>query len=168
MTVTPITQPIRSQTKQRLYDLIKATAPTDSGNQPVQVSYGWPGNQMEKNCIWIGHVSGPKFINSLRAGRKHVRDEFDIDIWVVCATPKKDDATAESLCEMLTNLVCDVLAGTADPTTGGPHLRVGGTPLLGLEGGATISDQDGPNAEPTDEGSVAIAKLVVSCKTRLD
>ena len=153
----PATIPVRSSVKARLVTLLKAAGPLRADGQPVQVAYGWPARDLEHECIWIGAVRGAVEIDGLKSGRKRVRDTFDVDVWIVAATPGQlDPQAAEERCEELAGYVRDALADD-------PHLDA----LEGLTGGARVSQIDGPDAEPTDEGSTAIARVQVTCQTTL-
>ncbi len=157
--MAPTTPSIRTAVKARLVELIAADVPDDNArDRRVQVSHGWPGRDMRHECIWVGNVTGTVEVPSMKAGRKRVHDNFDVDVWVVAGFPgQHDPAAAETRCEELTAYVRDQVADD-------PHL--GGLP--GLTGGAKVTLIEGPDSEPTDEGAVAIARVVVSCRTSLE
>jgi hypothetical protein len=152
------TNPIRSATKKRLKELIAAKNILRVDGDPVQVSHGWPGEAMENESIWVGAVEGELLVPTMRAGRKRRQDEFTVDVWVLAGIPGNGTAEeAEERCELLVYAVDDVIAD--DPHLGG---------LDGLRGGAYVSSIEGPDAEPTDEGWLGVARVRVTCRTSLE
>jgi hypothetical protein len=159
--MAPTTIPIRSAAKARITALIAAKEITRSDGAALLVSHGWPGKRWEDECIWVGAVTGPRSIAGLKSARKRVHDKFSIDVWCVAGMKGQDDsAAAEARCEELMGYVCDVIADA-------PHLPLEGVNLAGLTGGAEVGEVTGPDAEPTDEGYVALARVEIRCQASL-
>jgi hypothetical protein len=159
--MAPTTTPIRANTKARLKALLVAKDITRDGGAKVQVVVGFPGRDLEDECIWIGNTSGPRSVAALKSARKRVHDDFTVDVWVIArASGQGTPEEAEARCEELMGYVCDVVADD-------PHLPLEGVDLDGLTGGAAVADVTGPDAEPTDEGYVALARIEIRCQASL-
>lgn len=59
---------------------LKAELAQRSALTGVQIEYGYPGDEIEKECIWLGAVDGNISVPTMMAGR-HSRDEaYNIDV----------------------------------------------------------------------------------------
>ncbi|MGE3620748.1 MAG: hypothetical protein AB7L84_09825 [Acidimicrobiia bacterium] len=121
----------------------------------MQVTFGWPGPDLEDECVWVGSSTGARSVQALRSARKRVHDEFDVDVWIAVTTPGASQEQAHERCEELAGFVCDVVAGD-------PHLGA----LAGLTGGASAGEFT-IDVEPGDEGSTALGRLQIHCQASL-
>lgn len=119
----------------------------------VQVSAGWPGEDVKPDTIWIDSVEGQVQIPVMQGGRKQRDDKFDIPFEFRVVDRKDLDATMQRLTVLVAALE-DILAD--DPG---------------------LADEDGViDAEITDErltcaqtrdGALGFAQVTVSVHSRL-
>lgn len=145
---------IRVAAKRRLVELL-TDQPILEG---VQVTYGWPGNDLQHESVWVGATRGPVTIPTMRAGRKARDDLFTIDVHFMAGTPGQPDAeTADARVEELYTALEDVLAtkNTLDDLDG---------ILRAIQNG----DVEFADPQATDQGWVGFCTATVEIHARLD
>jgi hypothetical protein len=100
----------------------------------VQVEYGWPGDRIERECIWLGPITGTLQLPLMKAGRMYRDDDWTqqvlVDVMMPAATELRE---ATERVEQLGAVLEGVLAD--DPTVG----------VIGITYGSVESkDQAGP------------------------
>lgn len=142
---------IRTAAKARLATVLTAAL---SG---VQVSYGWPGQDVARETVYIGKTRGAYEHAGFQAGRKQREDRFTVDVWFVAANPgQATPLVAEQRVETLFAALDTALAD--DP-------RIGNT-VSGLSW-SLVGSVDGPDSSPNDEGWVSVIRAEVEFVTRL-
>jgi hypothetical protein len=120
----------------------------------VQLSYGWPGDALEREHIWIGNVTGTVRIALLSTGRKYRDDKFNVSVFVQAGLIGGTEAEAEERATQLLAALEDVLAD--DPSIG----EVDG--LIDAE----LTTVDGPHTMLTKEGAVTMYVCEINCHGR--
>lgn len=86
----------------------------------TQVDYGWPGDVIEKECIWITETRGTFEIPTLKAGRKSRDEEYEvmvtIDVLKVGGTPAQAEAAAFTHLATIEDILADDPAGVGGVT----------------------------------------------------
>lgn len=124
----------------------------------VQVKYGRPAdNQLARECVWIGDVSGAQRIPVIAAGRKRREETYQIDVVCAVLRPRGEVSDAEARAFVLMTEVEDVVAD--DSTLG-----------LATATGFFEATTEGPietEAAQTLEGPACVVRFTVACKARL-
>lgn len=82
-----------------------------------QVSYGYPGDVIERDAVWISTVDGTSVIPTMRAGRKTRHEEYRIRVHIDVAGPADTITEVEERAFDRMGSVEDILAD--DPSLGG-------------------------------------------------
>ncbi len=120
----------------------------------VQIAYGWPGDALEKESIWVGKVSGNVKIAVMSAGRKYRDDMFDVTVFISAGLEGGTEEETEARATVLLAALEDVLAD--DPSLGS---------IAGLID-AELSSVDGPHSMLTKEGAVTMYVCDINCHGR--
>ena len=141
---------IRSTFKQALVDSLGLQA----GLAQVQIQYGWPGDTLEKDSVWLGGCNGQLSIPVLQAGRKQRDDEFTVDVYIATGTRGMTAVEADTKVVEYLSALDSVLAN--DPQ------------LLTLDGlvAAVVTNIQGPDPSLTAEGASSFATATVSVHAR--
>jgi hypothetical protein len=122
----------------------------------VQVTYGRPADsQLERECVWVGDVTGQQRVPTMMAGRKHRQEDYSVEVVCWVADTRGLVSAAEARCFELLGEVEDVVAD--DPTLG-LATNVG---FFQATAGTfdTASDLIG--------GPAAVIRLAIDCSARL-
>lgn len=133
---------------------------TTAGDR-VPVSPGRPGNEVEREHVFVARITGEREVAFLAAGRKTITDDFTITFIFMSAIPGEDIGANDERVEQMSNALLDVLAD--DPGLSDAN----GAPMDGLMW-ATEATTEGPDGELTDEGAVSFWRSDVECKARYE
>ena len=148
---------VRTAVKKRLVDLLTAV----SG--PVPVDYGWPGQALEDEHIYLGSTAGSVKIRDFRSGRKARNDTFTQAIYFHAKKPGQNGQEADERVEELYALLENILATNT-------KLALNGVDLDGVLWAAQLdneTDFPGPMPSADGEGWEAEAVAYVQVKTIL-
>lgn len=120
----------------------------------VQVEYGWPGDTLEADAVYVADVDGTVEIPTLKAGRKHRDDQFTVTVLIQAGLAGGDLAETAERAARLYAALEDVLAD--DPSLDGFD------GLLDCELGFVA----GPNTFRTSEGAVTFYACEINCQAR--
>lgn len=139
--------------KKALFDALEA-AP---GMEDVQVSYGYPGPQVDRKLIHGGKVEGSQRYPVMRAGGRHPRTEsLTFKVHIVVSLPGATPYEVELECTQLGTVLEEWLAAKPDLGPSAPEgLLFGGLSYVDLD-----SDAD-------DEGAIGVLTYDVSFESRL-
>jgi hypothetical protein len=144
------TTSIRTAVKTRLVDLL-----TDALN-PVQVSYGWPGQDLQDESVFCGQTTGQVTVADFRAGRKTRDDTFTVEVFFLAMKPGQTAAQAEERAEELYGSLETALA--ENPKLGD---------LPGVIHVAQLGNEVEIKSAPSTEGWEAEVRAVITVKTRV-
>lgn len=148
------TTSVRTATRRKIFDLL--TAAGDLAG--VQVSYAEP-RTAQKQCVWLGAITGEHQVAGFTANRKQRDDDFTIALFVgVISEPDATGQDADETCETLFATVENVLADDPVLTSAGPA-----DGLLW----AVLGKVDGPSPSPAETGYVSLITAQINCKARL-
>jgi hypothetical protein len=86
----------------RLVTLLEAALPT------TQISYGHPGEAMDRESVFLGQARGSHTLATVRAGRRTRDEEYTIDVWVATTaagpTPQEASERAWTLAAALEDI----------------------------------------------------------------
>lgn len=149
---------IRRATKARLRDLLVAAA-GEVGEMSIDVDFGFP-REWERNQIYVGDANGEQDHHDIRPGRRFRDDNFRIDVWCWASQKNQSAEEAEVAAETMFGLLEDICAENWTLKDSED------SPLDGLQW-AVITNVDGPQTGPGDEGYVSHIRAEVSCKALL-
>jgi hypothetical protein len=133
----------------RLVALLEAALPD------AQISYGHPGDTMDRETIFLGQARGSHSLATVRSGRRTRDEEYTIDVWVattaVGPTPQEASERAWTLAAELEDVCAD------DATLGLPGVLW-----------ARIDDwQDTPTFDDERRGWATTLRIGVAVRSRL-
>jgi hypothetical protein len=145
-----VTTSIRHSLKAHLVDLLSA-APGLAG---VQIAYGFPGDSMERECVYVARVTGTVEILLMQGGRKQRDDQFTITLIIQAGLDGGSEQASEERASEMYAVVENVLAD--DPS------------LDDVDGliDAQIRQVDGPHTMQTMEGALAMFAIDIECHAR--
>lgn len=158
-----MTTSMRAQVKTWILDnLTPRVAVMATEECPIEVSYGWPGKNLERNHVWIDRTTGTVSFDLAMAGRKLRDDEFTVRLIFQASGPgdsiAETDARVESYCAAFEDLIAEYPFLSTDEDE----------PMEGLIHAAFLDNSiEGPMGEWTDEGAVSFmfAELTVHTRT---
>lgn len=152
------TTSIRVATIAALRTLVETAVDTAEGDTDVAVYFGRPDREAARDSISVGvNLEGTLEFDELSAGRKRRLDAFTFDVVIFAAMPGRTYQEAAARAEALWAHVENVTAN--DPTLGN---------LGGLLWCITQGAYSGPQADPTDEGFLAVVVGTCECEARLE
>lgn len=123
----------------------------------VQVKYGRPAdNQLERECVYVGDVTGSSRVPTMRAGRKPREETYSVEVVVAVLMLEGEVTEAEARAFTLLTEVEDVVAD--DPTLG---IAAATGFFQATAGGFDVV------SDLTQEGPACVIRFNVDCKARL-
>lgn len=118
----------------------------------VQVSFGDPGRDIERECVFLGDVEFDQDWATLGALKKE--ETYTIDCWVLITTPGASEMDASARTSEVTAVIESVLRERAN--------------ISGLAGTREIAYRDGSTqGRPTQEGRIFGHQFSIRCIARI-
>ena len=137
--------------KTALVTLISAALPG------VQVTYGRPpDNELERECVYVGNVSGVQRIPTMRAGRKPREETYSVEIVVAILLERGTTSDAE-------DRAFELLAECEDVVADDPTLAIASA----AGSFEAVAGSFESTADYTLEGPACVVQWNVDCKARL-
>lgn len=121
----------------------------------IQVTYGEPGDAIEREAVFVGNARGRHDIAGIKAGRKARHEEFTVDVYFQVEDPDGTQEVAELRAWTLAKELEDLLADD-------PHIGLSPADVEWAKAGDFES-----LASRHDMGARAGVRLQVECRTRL-
>ena len=122
----------------------------------VQVEYGWPGDMLEADSIFVAGCDGNTEVPHMKSGRRHRQDDFTMTVVVQAGlVGDTDPADTETRAAELLTAIDDTLADY-------PTLN----DLPGLHDFGEQMRIDGPNTYRTKQGCISFYLCEIDAATR--
>jgi hypothetical protein len=117
----------------------------------IGVDRSWPGDELQREHLWIAKVEGTVTFPTMMAGRLQRDDIFTFTVLCQSSTEGQDPEACETACEVYMTAVA--LAAADQSLFGQIRSQVPG--LLAVD----LGEFNGPDAQPTTEGWVAFGEV---------